>query len=821
MQLPSSVIETSEKINSLSSKLSRLYVFPDTHHPQPPPPPQLEILRSRALSPLLQSHLIQLYLAQCLPTQPILDPPTFLAQLAAQDYCTPPHPLLIAAMCAAAARCLDDADVERFWDEQDPPLPNPMYPNFANGEPHVRSTRDMIWSIGEYFAALAKGYLRTELPLVQSPDRSGGMGDPLTVVQGLIMISTWDASVGRQRECQACAALALRIMIAGGWHLMDHPNGDGCTDSRIKMWGTLERELARRCWWFVWIAEKWTAAMLTQYVTLHLSLCETLSLPREFRQGDGNDQKTVLYFTQSIQSAYLVGAIIQLHYHPFEAEDGTDYDHEASVQDVQRLQARLLEIDHHLDAWYKALPAIFRPDWGQSSGDEGENTAKYEPVGNSQFFHAGGDWWWRHAMGGMLEMNYFALKLLLHQPQHVVSKTPSPLSRLTLAQYANRITLTCERLWQYPTTRPTFYHVSGALLWIALCYQQENTLNENPRIRTPACVNMQKSYYLVKKAGRLVHSNEDEPLTELESTNGASPSNVPIMRPTDEQRVKPMMDLFKEMFPIMRQALRDKGFGLRTQPTATSRISPNMLLQNSHAAVGNMTGSPVDSLVPAANAASVIGANAGAGPSSYYLAPLTPPGSSTSVASPMTESLGSAHSPSPPPCSLIPGSTTGGCAVPHADGSPMFATTPDIGVEQYQQQFQPRQDQVPLFHAHQTSPIGGLQYDGTQVPPILPNQHQLADHQHQQQQAFSVHQIPPLPSGYPQQQAPPLAQSLQPSPPLLQAQMIQHASMGNLTDPLNSLLNMSSDPFSSIVQNEPNLLSSLIDYSEWLNHSLE
>lgn len=64
--------------------------------------------------------------------------------------------------------------------------------------------------------------------------------------------------------------------------------------------------------------------------------------------------------------------------------------------------------------------------------------------------------------------------------------------------------------------------MAGALLWIALCYQQENTLSENPRIRTPACVNMQKSYYLVKKAGRLVHSNEDEPLTELESTNGSS-----------------------------------------------------------------------------------------------------------------------------------------------------------------------------------------------------------------------------------------------------------------------------------------------------------
>lgn len=277
VQLPSSVIETSEKINSLSSKLSRLYVFPDTQQPQPPPPPHLEILRSRALSPLLQSHLIQLYLAQCLPTQPILDPPTFLAQLAAQEYCTPPHPLLVAAMCAAAARCMDDADVERLWAEQDPPLPNPIYPNFANGEPHVRSTRDMIWSIGEYFVALAKGYLRTELPLVQSPDRSGGMGDPLTVVQGLIMISTWDASVGRQRECQACAALALRIMIAGGWHLMDHPNGDGCTDSRIKMWGTLERELARRCWWFVWIAEKWTACMLTQYV-VRFAYCADLSL---------------------------------------------------------------------------------------------------------------------------------------------------------------------------------------------------------------------------------------------------------------------------------------------------------------------------------------------------------------------------------------------------------------------------------------------------------------------------------------------------------------------------------------------------------------
>ncbi|KAF9183661.1 hypothetical protein BGZ49_004544, partial [Haplosporangium sp. Z 27] len=266
IQLPTAVIETSEKINNLSSKLSRLYVFPDTHEPPAPPPPQLEILQSRSLSPLLQSHLIQLYLAQCLPTQPILDAPTFMAQLAAQEFCAPPHPLIIAGMCAAAARCIDDTDVERLWSEQDPPLPNPIYPNFANGEANVRSTRDIIWSIGEYFAALAKAYLRTELPLVQSPDRSGGMGDPLTVVQGLILISTWDASVGRQRECQACAALALRIMIAGGWHLMDHPNGDGCTDAKIKMWGTLERELARRCWWIVWVTEKWLAAILTQYV---------------------------------------------------------------------------------------------------------------------------------------------------------------------------------------------------------------------------------------------------------------------------------------------------------------------------------------------------------------------------------------------------------------------------------------------------------------------------------------------------------------------------------------------------------------------------
>ncbi|KAG0337177.1 hypothetical protein BG000_005715, partial [Podila horticola] len=599
VSLPSSVIETSEKINNLSSKLSRLYVFPDMHQPQPAPPPQLAILQSRALSPLLQSHLIQLYMAHCWPTQPILDPPTFMAQLAAQDYCAPPHPLLVAAMCAASARCIDDSDVERLWAEQDPPLPNPIYPNFANGEPHVRSTRDMIWSIGEYFAALAKAYLRTELPLVQSPDRSGGMGDPLTVVQGLIMISTWDASVGRQRECQACAALALRIMIAGGWHLMDHPNGDGCTDSRIKMWGTLERELARRCWWYIWIAEKWTAAILTQYVTLHLSLCETLSLPREFRQGDVNDQRTVMYFQQVIQSAYLCGSIIQLHYHPYEAEDGTEYDHETNIHDMKRLEARLTEIDNHLEAWYKAIPPVFRPDWGQST-DEGDATS-FEPASSSQFFIAGGDWWWRHAMGGMLEMNYLALKLLLHQPQHVVSKTPSPVSRLQLAQYANKITLTSERLWQYPTTRPTFYHMAGAVLWLALCYQQESTLSENPRIRTPACINMQKSYYLVKKAGRLVHTTEDEPLTELETTGG-------------------------------------------TPPNATSKISSSMLLPNSHTHtlilnadsnthIGGVTTS-IDSLPASAascisaGAAAVIGAtaNASPGPSSFYLAPLTPPG---------------------------------------------------------------------------------------------------------------------------------------------------------------------------------------------------
>ncbi|KAG0045643.1 hypothetical protein BGZ83_009116 [Gryganskiella cystojenkinii] len=930
VSLPSSVIETSEKINNLSSKLSRLYVFPDTMQPQPPPPPQLEILQSRALSPLLQSHLIQLYLAQCWPTQPILDPPTFMAQLAAQDFCTPPHPLIVAAMCAAAARCIDDSDVERLWAEQDPPLPNPIYPNFANGEPHVRSTRDMIWSIGEYFAALAKAYLRTELPLVQSSDRSGGMGDPLTVVQGLIMISTWDASVGRQRECQACAALALRIMIAGGWHLMDHPNGDGCTDSRIKMWGTLERELARRCWWFVWIAEKWTAAILTQYVTLHLSLCETLSLPREFRQGDLHDQRTVQYFQLAIQSAYLCGSIIQLHYHPYEAEDGTEYDHESNIHDVQRLQARLNEIDGHLEAWFKAIPLNFRPDWGQTAGDESESSAGFEPAdSSSQFFHAGGEWWWRHAMGGMLEMNYWALKLLLHQPQHVVSKAPSPVSRLVLAQIANKITLTCERLWQYPTTRPTFYHMAGAVLWLALCYQQENTLSENPRIRTPACVNMQKSYYLVKKAGRLVHSTEDEPLTELESAN---PSNVPFMRPKDEQRVKPMMELFKEMFPIIRQALRDKGFGLRTQPNATSRISSSMLLHNNHpqhtlilnaestTTIGGVAAS-VEALGPAsaassisAGAAAVMGANALAtNPSSCYLAPLTPPGTSNaSVSSPRTESLGSAPSPSPPPPSMMNGQSPTTLASQGMTGtdstSNLFATCMDVTMhhqqqhhqhqhqqqqrhnlqqqlhqQQMQQQFQQQQQQLQqqfqqqqqlqhqrqqqqqqpsLFQTtHQNTPLDHVPYNRQQTPTCLPmmspvpttpqgyvpqsphsqpfpNQQQgfpLQQPQHQQQteqqaqspfaqqQQHSIHhhqqqQRQQMPRQEHQQQQ---QQQGVPIPQQQQQHQQQALVSSSLTDPLHSIIGMNPDPFSSIMQNEPNVLSSLIDYSEWLNHSLE
>lgn len=118
----------------------------------------------------------------------------------------------------------------------------------------------------------------------------------------------------------------------------------------------------------------------------------------------------MLFFQQSIQGAYIVGAVIQLHYHPFEAEDGTDYDHETNIHDVQRLQARMTEIDSHLEAWYKAIPAILRPDWGQTTGDDGDNMAGYEPANSSQFSHAGGDWWWRHALGATLEMNYLGRK---------------------------------------------------------------------------------------------------------------------------------------------------------------------------------------------------------------------------------------------------------------------------------------------------------------------------------------------------------------------------------------------------------------------------
>lgn len=115
-----------------------------------------------------------------------------------------------------------------------------------------------------------------------------------------------------------------------------------------------------------------------------------------------------MYFQQVIQSAYLCGSIIQLHYHPYEAEDGTEYDHETNIHDMKRLEARLTEIDNHLEAWYKAIPPVFRPDWGQST-DECDATS-FEPASSSQFFIAGGDWWWRHAMGGMLEMNYLARK---------------------------------------------------------------------------------------------------------------------------------------------------------------------------------------------------------------------------------------------------------------------------------------------------------------------------------------------------------------------------------------------------------------------------
>src|SRR5690554_5765918 len=102
-----------------------------------------------------------------------------------------------------------------------------------------------------------------------------------------------------------------------------------------------------------------------------------------------------------------------------------------------------------------------------------------------------------------------------------------------------------------------------------------------------------------------------------------------------------MMEVFKEMFPIIRQALRDKGFGLRTKPNATSRITSNILPPNqpthtlvlnadSTATIGGVTTS-VDSVVPAsaassisAGAAAVMGATASPGPStSCYLAPLT------------------------------------------------------------------------------------------------------------------------------------------------------------------------------------------------------
>lgn len=119
-----------------------------------------------------------------------------------------------------------------------------------------------------------------------------------------------------------------------------------------------------------------------------------------------------MYFQQVIQSAYLCGSIIQLHYHPYEAEDGTEYDHETNIHDMKRLEARLTEIDNHLEAWYKAIPPVFQPDWGQSTGDEGDTTG-FQPASSSQFFIAGGDWWWRHATGGMLEMNYLARKFFL------------------------------------------------------------------------------------------------------------------------------------------------------------------------------------------------------------------------------------------------------------------------------------------------------------------------------------------------------------------------------------------------------------------------
>ncbi|KAF8943408.1 hypothetical protein BGZ46_006514, partial [Entomortierella lignicola] len=140
------------------------------------------------------------------------------------------------------------------------------------------------------------------------------------------------------------------------------------------------------------------------------------------------------------------------------------------------------------------------------------------------------------------------------------------------------------------------------------------------------------------------------------------------MAPADEQRVKPMMAVFKEMFPIIRQALRDKGFGLRTRPNATARFSSNMIIQSPQS--GSDIGS-VEALGSAAaasismSAANIMCASSSPG-SNFYLAPLTPPG--TTVASPMTESQGSVSSPSPPP--LTPGGS--GSAIPVADVNQMF-----------------------------------------------------------------------------------------------------------------------------------------------------
>ncbi|KAG0269342.1 hypothetical protein DFQ27_003851 [Actinomortierella ambigua] len=902
-QLPSSVIETSEKINSLSAKLSRLFVFPTEDRPAQPVP-QLEILQSRSLSPLLQSHLLQLYMSQCFPVQPIIDPPTFMAQLAAQNFCQPPHPLLVAAMCACATRCMEEADVERLWASQDPPLPDPGFATFANKDPHVRSMRDRIWSIGEHFASLAKAYLRAELPLVQSPDRSGGLGDPLTVVQGLIMIATWDGATGRQRECQACAGLALRIMIAGGWHLMDDPNGDGCTDSKIKGWGTLERELARRCWWCVWIAEKWTAAILTQYVTL--------SLPREFRQGDPADRKIVSFFHQMIQMAYLCGAVIQLHYHPYESEDGTEHKPEADMQGFERLQARQNEIDERLDTWHKSTPQDFVPDWDQTPGGVDATEEGFEPKGDPQIFAPGGDWWWRHGPGSLREVYYLALKLLLHRPQHVVSKIPSSLTDLQLAQLANKITLTCEQLWHHESTRGIFYHMAGLGLWFAMVYQQDNTLSENPRIRTPAGLNMQKSYFLLKKAGRLVHTTEDEKLTELESMppNGAEPATIPWARSQQEQAmVKPMLRMFREIFPIVRQELRDKGFGLRTRPsTAISSSGIQPLPASStegHPALDRaiaLTDSPVAITSIDAGATNVIQQQQqqGSNPAlfqmasnSYIMAPLTPPGANTSPSSPMLDQLSAQTTPSPTPhnvtLSNVHNASIFQGIVQAADE--MHQThqlgqgPPSAHLEQHQQLMQQIHRQLQQFHqqhhCHQQPPP----MQQHQPPPPQQQPQPSAGHHHpcalpgqphqqfQQHQPFAQppqppqrqyhHQQPqvtpssqqPLPlSQLPPQQPQPQHHQLQPqqqqqqhqaSPiviPLLgvsQPTVASSLGLGAPTtstgppgvgpstssqlyiDPMASYM-INTDPFSSIIQNEnPNVLSSLIDYSEWINHSLE